>query len=144
MTDFSQIQKQVGEPSGSTVRYTFYEIEGEPWLDIVSATEYNKPYFNELLKRQRRNRRSIRTGKISVDTLKNNREEDLDLYAKHVIKGWGKIQDSKGNEVPFSKGACLDFLKAIPNWIFDDLRNFAADPLSFHVDGELDEEAGKN
>ena len=143
MTDFSQIQKQVGEPGG-TVRYTFFEIDGAPWVDIVSATEYNKAYFNDLLKLQRRNRRAIRTGNVSVDTIKQNRHEDLSLYAKHIIKGWGNVQDSDGKTVVFSKEVCADFLKALPSWIFDDLRNFAADPLSFHMDGESDEEAGKN
>ena len=108
MADFSQIQKQVGEPSG-TIRYTFYEIEGEPWLDIVSATEYNKGYFNGLLKRQRRNRRSIRTGNVSVNTIQNNRKEDLGLYAEHIVKGWGNVMDSKGKKVSFSKAVCADF-----------------------------------
>ena len=142
MADFSQIQKQVGEPSG-TIRYTFHEIEGEPWLDLVSATEYNKPYFNDLLKKQRQNRRALRSGNVSVNTIKYNRSEDLTLYAKHIIKGWGNVVDSKGKTVTFSKPACSDFLKALPNWIFDDLRNFAADPLSFNM-GESDEESEKN
>ena len=143
MADFSQIKKQIGKPEG-TVRYTFYEIDGEPWLDIVSATEYTKPYFNELLKRQRRNRRSIRTGNVSVDTIANNRKEDRALYPKHIIKGWGNVQDSKGKTVPFSKAVCADFLNALPNWILDDLRNFAGDPMSFNMNGAGDEEAEKN
>ena len=143
MTDFSNIRKQVGEPTG-TVRYTFFGLDGEPWFDIVSATEYNKPYFNELLKRQRRNRRSLRTGTVTVDTIANNREEDRTLYAKHVIKGWGNVQNSAGKAVRFSNEACADFLKQLTGWMFDDLRNFAADPMSFNMNGGGDEEAEKN
>ncbi len=143
MTDFSDIQQQA--ETRQTARFTFYEIRGEPWLETVPATERNKPYFNALLKSQRRNRRTLRPGSITVDTLKRSRDEDRALYAKHIVKGWGNVQDAKGKAVAFSEDACADFLKALPDWLFDMLREFASDPQSFVEDEAAEvEETAKN
>ena len=142
MTDFSNIQRQ-GNGASKTARYTFYEVKSEPWLEVVPATERNKPYFNALLKSQQRNRRTLRSGSITVDTIRRSRDEDRALYAKHIVKGWGNVQDAKGKAVGFSPDECADFLKALPDWLFDDLRNFASDLQSF--DEEMDDagEAGE-
>ena len=43
MADFSQIKRQ--EVIMPTARHTFYEFEGEPWVEVKPATERNKPFL---------------------------------------------------------------------------------------------------
>ena len=143
MADFSQIKRQ--EAIMPTARHTFYEIKGEPWVEIKPATERNKPFFNSLLKRQRRGRRILRGGSLTVDIIKRTRDEDRDLYSKHIITGWGNVVDVDGKTVELSPDNCRDFLHAIDDEIFDLLRDFAGDPQTFIEDAVTDtEETAKN
>ena len=140
MADFSNLKQTVRKLESR--RYTFFEVEGEPWLEVVPATEDNAGYFDALLSRQLRNRRMTRR-QVRASDLKRNRMDDIQLYAKHVVKAWGQVTDAKGNAVLFDKADCQDFLRALPAWVFDGLREFAADPSTFEerIDAE---EVGKN
>ena len=143
MADFSQIKRQ--EAIMPTARHTFYEINGEPWVDVKPATERNKPFFNSLLRRQRRGRRIIRAGSLTVDMIKRTRDEDRDIYSKHIVTGWGNVVDVDGETVEFSPDNCRDFLYAISDEIFDLLRDFAGDSQTFIEDAVSDtEETAKN
>lgn len=113
------------------VDYTIYSLEGEPVLVLTQATEVNKPYFNGLLRRSRRNMPRVKAGNIDVDLVIANRDNDRELYAKHVLCGWKNVRDTKGNEVAFSHEDALDFLKALPDFIFDEIRDFASEPRNF-------------
>ena len=137
MTDFSNIQQK--QPTTSA-RFTFYGIEGQPWVDVSQADESNKPYFNALLKSQLRNRRAFRAGRITADTVEQGRAEDRRLYAKHIVKGWGNLVDADGSHVEFSVESCGEFLSAIPYWMFDELRDFSSDPQSFVDQGTAEED----
>ena len=143
MADFSQIKQQ--ESIKSTARYTFYELEGEPWIDVKPATERNKPFFNSLLKRQRRGRRILRGGALTVDVIKRARDDDRELYSKYIATGWGNVVDVAGTAVDLSPDNCLAFLDAIPDESFDMLRDFAGDPQTFVEEAIIDtEETSKN
>ena len=143
MADFSQIKRQ--EAFMPTARHIFYEIEGEPWLEVKPATEWNKPFFNALLKRQRRGRRILRAGTLTVDMIKRTRDEDRDLYAKYIVTGWGGVVDVDSKPVDLSPANCQDFLYAISDESFDLLRDFAGDPQTFVEDAVIDtEETAKN
>lgn len=111
--------------------YTVYSLEGEPKLELAQATEANKPYFNGLLRRSRKNMPRIKSGNIDVDLVLANRDNDRELYAKHVLRGWSGVRDTDGNEVPFSADNALEFLTQIPNWLFDEIRDFASEPRNF-------------
>ena len=143
MADFSHIRRQgVTTP---TARHTFYEIKGEPWVEVKPATEWNKGFFNALLKRQRRGRRILRAGTLTVDMIKRTRDEDRDLYAKHIVTDWGGVVDVEGKPVELSPDNCCDFLYAIPDESFDMLRDFASDSQTFVEDAVTDtEETSKN
>ena len=142
MADFSQIKKQAAITP--TARHTFYEFENEPWVEVKPATERNKPFFNALLKRQRRGRRQLRGGTLTVDVIKRARDDDRDLYAKYIVTGWD-VFDVKGEPVDLSPDNCLDFLHAISDESFDLLRDFAGDPQTFIADAVTDtEETAKN
>lgn len=134
MADFSGLKKLDVRPKG-TVPFKIYQIEVEgktPTLEIAPATEANPQYFNQLLKRTGKSARALRSGSLSAAMLSENREEDRKLYPSLVVKGWSDVIDhSTGQEVPFTPTACGEFLAALPDWIFDEIRDFAATPGNF-------------
>lgn len=131
--------KKLEVKAGETAPFTLYQVVGEPVLHLAAATEANKPYFNALLKRSRKNQRRLQSGSFTAALIEENRDDDRELYPKFVVKGWDKIIDSEGNSVPFSVDACNDFLAALPNWLFDEVRQFAVEATNF-VDVEVDME----
>ncbi len=134
MADFSHL-KALEVTAGRTAEYKIHQItvnERTPALTVGPATEANKPYFNVLLRRAGRSARTIRAGTISASLVSENREEDLELYSKFVIKGWTDMVDcSTGKDVKFSADECRQFLQELPDWLFDDLRNFCGNPANF-------------
>lgn len=118
-----------------SVRYPLVQIEGEPFLLVRPATEANKPFFNAVMKRSKTSIRRLRAGKFDAATLAAHREEDRELYPQHIITGWGKVVDDDGKLVEFSQEKCAEFITQLPNWIFDELREFCGNP-SNHVRGD--------
>ena len=142
MTDFEYL-KQLEVKKDQTVDFTLYQIAGEPILTLAPATEANRPYYNALLKQTTHAARRMRSNGLDAQALADSREYDRERYAKYIVKDWSAIVDSKGKAVPFNEKNCLDFLAALPGWIFDEVRNFASTPTNYteQVDGE---EAAKN
>ena len=141
MANFSHLAKL--EVSGNkTVDFTIFQIEGEPSLQVTAASESNRGYFNELLRKG--GKRQAKKTKLDAATIKTNREEDRVLYAKHIVKGWTGVNDDKGKAVEFTEGECLGFLSSLPDWLFDELRAFASDIQNF-IEAPIDvEEKAKN
>lgn len=139
MPDFSHLSKY--DIGGEPVPYPLFQLDGEPVLFLRPAGEKNKPYHNALLKRNAKLAARFRARtKITREMLKENREHDRALYGKFVISGWEGIQTKDGEEAAFSPEVCKQFLAALPDWIFDDLRLFAVDPSNFLRDDEPDDE----
>lgn len=133
MADFSVFKKLEVE-DGKTAVFKIHEITVNghcPSVIVAPATEHNPQYFNAVLKRTGKSARAIRAGALSKSMLDENREDDRALYPKYVIKGWDVKDPATGNDVPFSEEEATKFLEAIPNWIFDDMRNFAANVNNF-------------
>ena len=131
--------KKLEVKAGETMPFTFYQIVGEPVLHLAPATEANKPYFNALLKRSRKNQRRLQSGSFTASVITENRDDDRELYPKFIVRGWENVVDSDNNPVTFSAEACSDFLSALPDWLFDEARQFAVDATNF-VDVEVDVE----
>ena len=127
--DFSHL-KQL-DVKNKTASCPLYQLAGEPVLTVKAATEANKPYFNAVLRRSRRNIKAVQAGAINPAMIAENREEDRELFPAHVITGWTGVLDARGEEVPFSREACAEFLQALPDWIFDEMRNFAGNAANF-------------
>ena len=144
MGKFAKYQ-QKSDRKESTARYTFYELEGEPFLDVVLADSSNTGYINALLRRNR-SRAAMRNRRVTKSTIERQRDEDRKLFARHVVKGWGKVLDDEtGKPIELTVEECEEFLFAIPYWAFDTMRDFASDPQSFLEDAEEDgEEMGKD
>lgn len=125
--------------------YTVYVIEGAPVLMLAPATEANTAFFNSVLRRTKEAARRIRSGVVNKETLAANREEDRENYPLYIIKGWSGVTDEDGNNVPFSVDACKEFVAALPDWIFDDIRTFAGNPANFvNITGSLDSDETGN
>lgn len=137
MPDFSNLKKL--DVDGSTAReYKFDQIEGAPSIWSLPASEENKPYMNEALRRVGKGSRGGRRAKrTTVDTVKASRDEDKELFAKYCAKRWN-VKDASGLEVQFTPENCREFLEALPDWIFDDYRQWLNEATNF-----LDESLGE-
>lgn len=126
--------KQLDVPNGGTGEFTFYEIAGEPVLTVLAATESNKSYFNAFLKRARR---LTRGREVTAETMAQTRNDDRVLYPQFIIKGWKNVKDDTGQEAPFTKENADQFVKALPDWLLDKLREFCLNPMNFtKIDAE--------
>jgi hypothetical protein len=130
MTDFGNL-KSLEVKAEKTAPFTIYQIEGEPMLHLAPATEVNKPYFNALLKRSRKNQRRINSGSFTSAVIQENRDNDRELYPLYVVRGWERVVDSSGNAAEFTPENVRDFLTALPDYLFDEVRNFATEPSNF-------------
>lgn len=145
MADFTNL-KSLEVHAEKRVDYTLFQIAGEPVLELAPATEANKPYHNALLRRSRRNQRRIQAGAIDAALMAENREDDRSLYAEFIIKGWRRMLDAQGKPVPFTLENVKDFLNALPNWLFDEVRLFASNSQNFvpEVSINVEEAAGNS
>ncbi len=135
MVDFSHLANY-DVSADSTAEYTLYELEGEPVLIVRPANDKNKKYFNSVLKSSARMAQIARVGKITAKILNENREQDRELFPKFVIIGWKGVLSATRKDVPFNADNCAQFIAALPNQIFDGLRQFAASPGSFITDAD--------
>lgn len=99
---------------------------GEAFVVVRPATDANAKYQAGVLRLSGK-RRSL-TSKPSPE---RDRNDDRELYPKHVIVAWGGIQDREGSDVEFTEENVAAFLKALPNWIFDRIRVAAMRPENF-------------
>lgn len=155
--DFSKLNVS----DGRTARLVMHQIalgSSTPFFVVKPATEATKPYYNAVLKRAGKSLRQVQAGAINAGMMDENRKDDRKLYPLHIITDWGHIKED-GTEVPgtvpdadgkltkFSPETCQDFISALPNWLFDDMRQFCGNSSNFVGDDEVvmdAEDAGKN
>ena len=117
MTDFSHLK----DHRLATADIPIEGIDGmRPLLNCKPATKANKPYFNALLRSERRGLAS-RGARMTVDQLNAFLGRQRELVAQHCVVGWepGSVADAKGKPVAFGRDECLAFLKALPDRLFD-------------------------
>jgi hypothetical protein len=121
-----------------------------PVLIGKPANEANKSLLNAVLKRNKGGKKSaVVVGAarrdLSAETLDLQRDEEKPLYAEHVLVGWKHIPDMNGEPVEFTPENAKEFLESLPDWIFEDIRQFFQNPMNFLDEGEsLDGDEGKN
>lgn len=144
MSQFEHLQK-MEVTTAKTVEYPVYALGEKAVLHVLPATEANKKYFGKLLKTTRRNAQMARAkGGMDAAMMKQSRKEDRALYPEYIIAGWDDIPDKDGKPVKFDKDSAKNLVDAMPDWMFDDLRNFCSTPQNF-IEHDLDvEETGKN
>ncbi len=143
MIDFSHLSK-LNVTDESIVDYPLEELEGSPVLRLRPATESNAKYTNEVLRLsgQSNGQRKKQKMKVSLEEIQRLRNQDRDLYPKHVIAGWSGITDVDGKDVDFTVEACAQFIAALPDWIFDPIRVTASNPETFALVIDSEAKAG--
>lgn len=142
MSKFNNLKKY--EVSTDPVKFVFHNLQDTPYLMVVPATENNAQYYAEALKAVRKNNKLIAANAVSPSMLKEMRDKERPLYARYVVRGWGNVKDDTGTVVPFSHEECLNWLEAIPDWVFDELRSFCTNVTNFVSDPIEVEEIAKN
>lgn len=127
-----------------TARCTLYAIampNGEsPVLIGKHAGDSNKPYLNANLKLVSRNSKRLMQGRINAAVVEEQRQDDRVLFPEHVIIGWENVFNDNNESVPFTLENCRDFLNALPDYIFDEVRGFFTNPENFVTDGPTPED----
>lgn len=141
MVDFSHL-KALEQKGDTEVPYKLEQIAGAPSIWFLPGTDANKPFMNESLRRANmRARTSRRSKRVTLDTVAAARDEDREIIAKTCAKRWD-VKDAKGKPVEFSEENVLEFFRALPDWLFDEIRAFVTDPTNF-VDEAEDDNLGE-
>ena len=147
MSKFGHL-KELEVTAESTAEFPMHwiTVNGKsPTLILKAATEANKPYFNALLKHSGKSRQQLKAGNVNAGLIEENRDQDRDLYPRFVIQGWlDMIDGDSGKDVKFSQKECGDFLDELPDWLFDNVREFAGSPTNFTDVMDLQVNAGNS
>jgi len=112
-------------------------VEGQPYLVCRHAGDGNKGYMNAItaltLKAARRPRKAPDAEQITA-RVKEDRNQDRHVFPDFVIVGWGNMPGPDRQPVPFSRPVCRELIKALPDWMMDNLRVWAKNPLNFIAD----------
>lgn len=100
-------------------------------LHLVHAGDSNKRWLNAVNAYNAKTgiARKSRDNPQEATVLANTR--DRDLYPKLIIQGWDDVPDDDGNLVPFSVENAAEYVAALPQWIFDEVRMFAVQAANF-------------
>lgn len=143
MANFTHL-KALQVTADNIVDFEMPELGENAVLQLRSANEGNVGYMNDLL-RLTGQTKGARRRKVVVDAkaMGEMREHDKELYPNHVIVGWKGVPDSDGKDVKFSVEEAQDLIDQLPDYLFDEMRGFANDPVNFVavIDSE---EKGKN
>jgi hypothetical protein len=101
------------------------ELVGKP------ATEVNKPYARLQLQKSNKRAKSMAARGATLETMDASREDDRSMYPRMVLTGWNHIYDDAGQPVEFSLKHCEEFLQALPNYVFDSVRQAFITPQNF-------------
>ena len=129
-------------PVGEVVRdYTFWDVPDEPVFQVRTTADPNHQYRNGLMAKANRGRGKIRGNQrenyAEIDKVQN--EIDMDLFPKHVIVGWDRVNDPDGSPVEFNEANCRQLLGILDSiGQFDPLRAFCMDVTNFYEDALVD------
>lgn len=108
------------------------EVAPNAKILLKPAAESNAGYYNAMLKLSAaRIRQMARKGSAGAEEVAQSREEDRQLFPRHVIAGWEGIPDVEGNMAPFNLDNASKWVQALPDWLFDRIRNAAGSPERF-------------
>lgn len=119
------------EIKGKTATIKLPMLWPDATLTGKPALEVNAAYYGA---RMRGSSQRVASPELAIPMA---REEDIELFARHVLVGWTGIRNAKGELVPFSYGAAKAVLAQIPAWLFDQIRYFFARAESFIEQGGM-------
>ena len=135
-------------PVGEVVReYTFWDVPDEPIFRVRTTADPNHKYRNAVMAKASQGRRRVRGNQREnfAELDKMQTEIDMDLFPKHVIVGWDKVNDPDGNPVEFNEANCRQLLGILDSiGQFDPLRMFCGDVTNFYDLADPSEAAGNS
>jgi hypothetical protein len=122
------------DPLERTAILPMPELNPGAALVIKYAGEGNAPYWNALLARAAKRVRN-KTGAPLIDaaTLEENRSEDRAIFPGNVLVSWAGVQDTKRVDIAPTQANMREFCQKLPAWLFDRIRDAAANPATFMV-----------
>lgn len=139
MAKFAKMKQRVDGGKVATLKIP--EVTPGAALHLRHASIARGAYRLELLRGVAASGENLR---VKVDAAKDanallglleiTRELDYAIYAKTVLVGWEGIVDDEDQEVPFSVESAEEFLRALPEWLFDEIRVFALQKSNFDTD----------
>lgn len=127
---FSNFTPKGDRPTG-TATFTFYDLDGEPSVELRPATRANKEYFNALLRRMGKLRKSLERSDVTVEMLDKQDRLVRDLYAQYVVTGLSGWIDGDGEEIASTDENIKSLMEQLPEAQFEDLAEFAGDEDNF-------------
>lgn len=118
------------EKNGITIDYGSFKIK------IARAGGANKRYSKALERLSKPYRHAIQTG-ILDDKISD--KIVYEVYADTVVLGWEGVTDDEGNEIAFSKEACIQFFVDFPDF-FKDIRE-QSDKVALFREMELESDS---
>lgn len=140
---FGNLIKQLRVGAARTARFELNTIESggkTPALLLRYAGEGNPGYTNAVLKNVNDDRSGKAGNKVTLTRIETEREQDVPIFAQHVIVGWEGFFEDDGTEVKFSPEKAEEFLRMIvqkqPDGssaadVFDKIRSFAKNAENF-------------
>ncbi len=111
-----------------------------PRLMLSPATKDTPGYWQRVLTHTGKNARRLRGGRVDPAMLEEVQEHDLNLYPRFIVREWEGVFDEEDKPVSFNRDECEGFLRALPDWIFMEIRNFASEPTNFLPEDEMAQE----
>lgn len=109
------------------------------------AWDINTDYANARIKVSKPRSKTMQKQGVKAQDMRAIRLEDKPLYAEHVVVGWKNVFDGNQQEVPFTKEDCKEFLAAIPDQEFDEIREFCNNHVNWGLNPlDGDELAGNS
>lgn len=124
------------DPLERTAVLPMPELSPGALLTIKYAGEGNDPYWNALLSRAARRARNKTATLIDAATLEQNRSEDRAIFPRNVLVSWSGVQDTAGRDIPPTYENLVEFCTKLPAWLFDRIRDAAANPATFMAPDE--------
>ena len=146
MSAFAHLKPKT--PIGDVVSdYVVWDLEDEPVLRVRTSADPNRKYVNAMMARANQNRRRIKGNQrddvVALSKLQD--ELDIELFPKHVVVGWDKMNDPDGNPIEFNETNCREFLCILKELgLFNGLRQFCGDVTNFSDVFSNPEEAAGN
>lgn len=139
--DFANFAKLKLKPDVTAV-FTFFELEGNPSLEVKPAGETNKAFMNAVLKKNSSVDAVVNKKKHpTVEDIEISRIEDCSLFSEYVVVSFVKEPvDTTNKPVKFSKENCRLFLEALPLSILRRLTQFCLNDSNFREEDELNAE----
>jgi len=121
------------DPAQRTVSLPMPEITPDAKLIVSYAGKGNTGYQNAVLKAATTRARQVQrgAGAITAEMLEQSHQDDIQNYARFIIKGWEGILDDENEPVPFTRSNCLELLKVLPDHLFQIITRFCSNPSNF-------------